>query len=54
MENFAEYEDFVYLNTHLSKEDARKIARECWNKGLTKYEALEVARKNCHKGRGGK
>ena len=38
---FNEYEEFIYLNTHLTKEQAREYARYCWNKGLTKYEAVE-------------
>ena len=42
---FKEYEEFIYLNTNLPKMDARLIARECWNKGLNKYEALAEAKK---------
>lgn len=42
---FAEYEEFIYLNTSLPRLDARLIARECWNKGMDKYEALEEAKK---------
>ena len=44
MERFADYEEFIYLNTNLPKMDARLIARDCWNKGMTKYEALNEAR----------
>lgn len=40
---FNEYEEFIYLNTHLTKEQAREYARDCWNKGLTKYEAIKNA-----------
>ena len=41
---FKEYEEFIYLNTTLPRLDARLIARECWNKGLDKYEALKEAK----------
>lgn len=41
---FADYEEFIYLNTNLPKRDARLIARECWNKGMTKQEALKEAK----------
>lgn len=42
---YSEYFDFIYLNVNLPKQDAIKIANECWNKGLDKYEALKEARK---------
>lgn len=42
---FVEYEEFIYLNTNLSKADARVEARKCWNKGLDKYEALKEVKK---------
>lgn len=43
--NYGEYFDFIYLNTNLPKQDVVRIANECWNKGLDKYEALKEARK---------
>lgn len=42
---FKEYEEFIYMNTHMSKDEARAFARNCWNKGMDKYEALTEARK---------
>jgi len=41
---FKEYYDFIYLNTNLPKNDAYKIARDCWNEGLDKQSALAKAR----------
>lgn len=43
--SFAEYLEFIYLNTNLPKIDCRLIASECWDKGLDKYEALAEAKK---------
>ena len=40
---FNEYEEFIYLNTNLPRMDVRLIARECWNRGLNKYDALKEA-----------
>jgi len=37
---FEEYERFIYLNTHLTKDEAREYARDAWNLGLTKTEAI--------------
>lgn len=42
---FAEYEDYIYLNTHFTREVARDIARKCWNHNLSKEDALNYARK---------
>lgn len=42
---FKEYFDFIYLNSNLTKDQTMEIANECWNKGLSKYEALEIARR---------
>ena len=42
---FGEYEEFIYMNTHMDKIEARAFARNCWNKGMDKYEALAEARK---------
>ena len=44
MITFNEYEEFIYINSNLTREQAREIARECWNKGLDKYEALNIAK----------
>ena len=38
---FNEYEEFIYLNTHMTKEQAREYARDCWNKGINKYNAVK-------------
>lgn len=43
---FKEYYDFIYLNSNVNKVQAMEVANECWNKELTKYEALEIARAN--------
>lgn len=40
---FNEYEEFIYLNTTMSREEARAFAREMWNAGKDKYEALKEA-----------
>lgn len=40
-ETFADYEEFFYLNTHMTREEARKVARQYWNDGLEKREALK-------------
>jgi len=44
-ESFAEYVDYIYLNTNLPRTDAKLIAVECWNKGMSKEEALTEAKK---------
>lgn len=41
---FAEYEEFIYLNTTLDRNEARNYARECWNKGLSKTSAVMIFR----------
>ena len=41
--SFAEYNNFIYLNSTLTSEEARDVAVDCWNMGLTKEEALEIA-----------
>lgn len=41
---FNEYENFIYINTTLTREEARIHARDCWNQGLDKHEALRRAR----------
>lgn len=38
---FEEYEDFLWQNSHLTRAQLRPFSRICWNKGLTKYEALK-------------
>lgn len=38
---FNEYEEFIYLNTAMDREQAREYARECWNKGINKYNAVK-------------
>lgn len=42
--NFNEFENFIYLNTQMTKKQARAFSRDAWNRGLTKYEAIEEAR----------
>lgn len=44
MTRFDDYFSIIYLNTHLSRDEAMEAARDAWNAGLTKYEALERAR----------
>ena len=41
---FEEYEEFIYMNTHMTREEARAFARQCWNNGIEKNEALKMAR----------
>ena len=41
---FKDYENYIYLNTTLTRDEARAIARDCWNRGLTKTQALNIAR----------
>ena len=43
--DYDEYIDFLYLNTKYSKEELFKIAKEYYNKGLDKYEALKEIKK---------
>lgn len=45
---FDDYYMFIYLNTRMSKEDALKSASSAWNRGLTKYEALDEIRRGNH------
>lgn len=42
---FERYEWFIYINSNMKRSEAREYARECWNKGVDKYEALKEARK---------
>ena len=42
---FDDYYDFIYQNSHLSKEEAKKVATDSWNKGLSKLQALASADK---------
>lgn len=42
---FDDYYSFIYLNTHLSREEALRHASSAWNRGLTKHEALDEIRK---------
>lgn len=42
---FNDYYEFIYLNSHLTKEEAKSCAVDAWNKGLTKYEALKQVNK---------
>ena len=37
---FKDYYEFIYLNSRLTKEQAWDYATDCWNKGMSKYEAL--------------
>lgn len=46
---FNDYEEFIYLNTKMTNEETREFARECWNNGLDKFEALEIAREQENK-----
>lgn len=43
-DTFADYEEFIYVNTKMTLEEARSFARQGWNKGIDKYEALRQAR----------
>ena len=42
---FDEYFDFLYLNTKYDKDKLLSIARDYYNKGLSKYDALEKIKK---------
>ena len=42
---FKDYFYFIYLNTTMGSSEAQEYARDCWNRGLNKHEALEAARK---------
>ena len=42
--NFSDYWQFVYVNTHLTRPESLEVCVECWNKGLNKYEALDIAK----------
>ena len=49
-DNFNDYEDFVYQNTSLSKEQAREVAREGWLISMTLLRSStpsEVDMSNC-------
>ena len=40
-----DYYDYVYDNTNLPASDVRRIVRECWERGLSKDDALVEAKK---------
>lgn len=40
--NFAEYYDFVYQNTHLTRDEALHICRKFWNYDVPKYDAVKM------------
>ena len=40
--NFAEYYDFVYQNTHLTRDDALHICRNFSNYDMPKYNAAKT------------
>lgn len=42
--NFNDYEETIYLNTNLTKEEARTVGRHYWNKGLDALEAIKNIR----------
>lgn len=42
---FGEYIEFIRINVILPYSDIERIAIECWNNRMTKYEALDEARK---------
>lgn len=42
-ERFEDYYEFIYLNTKMTSNEALNFARQCWNCGLTKYEAIAKA-----------
>lgn len=44
IKNFNDYENLIYLNTNLTKEEARTIGRYYWNKGLEALEAIKNIR----------
>jgi len=44
-ERYADYENFIYQNTHMTREEAKQFAIYHWNHGFDKYEALAEARK---------
>ncbi|MBP5423827.1 MAG: hypothetical protein J6Y78_15430 [Paludibacteraceae bacterium] len=46
---FDDYSDFIYQNSHLSREEAKKVATESWNKGLSKQEALAKVKEDLWK-----
>ena len=37
---FKDYVEFIYLNSHLSMEEAEKVARQYWNDDIPKREML--------------
>lgn len=41
---FGEYIDYIRGNVNLPKDDSFMIAWECFNKGMTKEEALQEAK----------
>ena len=45
-DSFSDYWDFIYNNTHMSRQEAREYAVECWNKGISKYEAIKKKTKD--------
>lgn len=38
---FSDYYDFIYQNSALSSEEAKKVATENWNKGVSKQQVLK-------------
>ena len=40
--NFTEYYDFVYQNTHLTRDEAFRICKNFWNYDVSKYDAVKM------------
>lgn len=40
--NYRDYYEFIYLNTHLTLEEAFAECAEYWNRGVNKYDLLKI------------
>lgn len=41
---FIDLENYIYLNTSLTRKECRSIASDCWRRGFTKEQALNIAK----------
>lgn len=43
---YTEYVEFIYLNSHMSREEIFENAKDLFNQGVSKYEALKILTEN--------
>lgn len=43
---YDEYVNFIYLNSHMSRSEVYDLAKDLFNQGVSKYEALKILTEN--------